>query len=130
MDYRNNIYNMSNNTIIYGHNKNGRLFGSLRYVLNESWYKNTDNHIITFNTKVKNMKWKIFSIYKIPTSNDYLYANFEDLNEFNNFINYIKDRSIYNFDVEVKSTDHILTLSTCSNNATQRLVIHAVLIEE
>ena len=27
-------------------------------------YKNPDNQIITFNTKVKNMKWKIFSIYK------------------------------------------------------------------
>ncbi len=130
MDYRNNIYNLSNNTIIYGHNKNGRLFGSLRYVLNKSWYTNTDNHTITFNTKFKNMKWKIFSIYKIPTSNDYLYANFEDLTEFNSFINYIKDRSIYDFNVEVKSTDHILTLSTCSNNATQRLVIHAVLIDE
>ncbi len=130
MDYRNNIYNLSNNTIIYGHNKNGRLFGSLRYVLNESWYNNKENHIITFNTKMKNMKWQIFSIYKIPKSNDYLYANFKKLNEFEDFLNFIKSRSIYKFDVDVDKNDHILTLSTCSNNGTQRLVIHAVLLDD
>ena len=54
----------------------------LRYTTNESWYKNSDNQIITFNTKVKNMKWRIFSIYKIPVTNDYLYANFGNLDEF------------------------------------------------
>ena len=28
------------------------------------------------------MKWQIFSIYKIGITNDYLYANFGDLDEF------------------------------------------------
>ena len=36
----------------------------------------------------------------------------------------------YNFNVNVLPTDKILTLSTCSNNGTKRLVIHAVLIEK
>lgn len=131
MDYRNNIYNLSNNTIIIGHNlKNGMMFGTLRYATNESWYKNPDNQIITFNTKVKNMKWKIFSIYKIPVTNDYLYANFGDLDEFKNFLDNIKSRSIYDFGVEVKKEDHILTLTTCGTTSATRLVIHAVLVEE
>ncbi len=131
MDYRNNIYNLSNNTIILGHNlKNGMMFGTLRYVTNESWYKNPDNQIITFNTKVKNMKWKIFSIYKIPVTNDYLYANFGDLNEFKIFLDTIKSRSIYDFGVELKKEDHILTLTTCGTTSATRLVIHAVLIDE
>ena len=35
MDYRNNIYNLSNNTIIWGHNsRTGLMFGTLRYVTN------------------------------------------------------------------------------------------------
>lgn len=131
MDYRNNIYNLSNNTIILGHNlKNGMMFGTLRYTTNESWYKNSDNQIITFNTKVKNMKWKIFSIYKIPVTNDYLYANFGDLDEFKKFLDNIKSRSIYDFGVELKKEDHILTLTTCGTTSATRLVIHAVLIEE
>ncbi len=132
MDYRNNIYNMSDNTILYGHNsvKDAMMFGSLRYTTNESWYKNSENQIITFNTKVKNMKWKIFSIYRIPVTNDYLYANFADRNEYQNFLNTLKGRSIYDFGVEVNSDDHILTLSTCGTSVAQRMVIHAVLIKE
>ena len=131
MDYRNNIYNMSNNTIIWGHNlKNGMMFGTLRYVTNESWYKNKDNQIITFNTKIKNMKWQIFSIYKLPVTNDYLYANFGDLNEFQTFLDMIRSRSIYDFGINVSKDDHILTLSTCGPTSATRLVIHAVLIKE
>ena len=134
MDYRNNIYNLSNNTIIWGHNsRTGLMFGTLRYVTNESWYKNPDNQIITFNTKVKNMKWKIFSIYKIPVTNDYLYANFGNLDEFQNFLDMIRGISMYDFGVNVTKEDHILTLSTCgtsTTNSTTRLVIHAVLVNE
>ena len=131
MDYRNNIYNMSNNTIIYGHNiKGGLMFGTLRYALNESWYKNEQNQIITFNTLEKNMKWKIFSIYRIPVTNDYLYANFYDNKEFLEFANKLKARSIYDFNIELKEEDKILTLSTCGSNNSQRMVIHAVLINE
>lgn len=134
MDYRNNIYNLSNNTIIWGHNsRTGLMFGTLRYVTNESWYKNPDNQIITFNTKVKNMKWKIFSIYKIPVTNDYLYANFGNLDEFQTFLDMIRGRSMYDFGVNVTKEDHILTLSTCgtsTTNSTTRLVIHAVLVNE
>ena len=131
MDYRNNIYNLSNNTIIWGHNlRNGMMFGTLRYVTNESWYKNPDNQLITFNTKVKNMKWKIFSIYKIPVTNDYLYANFGDLDEFQSFLDMIRGRSMYDFGVNVSKEDHILTLSTCGPTSATRLVIHAVLVHE
>lgn len=131
MDYRNNIYNLSNNTIIMGHNlKNGMMFGTLRYATNESWYTNPENQIITFNTEVKNMKWKIFSIYKLPVTNDYLYANFGDLNEFQTFLDKMRSRSIYDFGVDVGKDDHILTLSTCGPTSATRLVIHAVLIKE
>ena len=42
----------------------------------------------------------------------------------------IKNRSIYNFGVDVGVNDKILTLSTCSSNRNQRLVIHAVLMNE
>lgn len=130
MDYRNSVNVMSQNTIIYGHNINGGLmFGSLRYTLNESWYKKTTNQIITFNTLNQNMKWQIFSIYKIGVTNDYLYANFNTDEEYMNFVNLIKGRSIYDFNVTVNADDYIITLSTCYGTGKQRLVVHAKLIE-
>ena len=40
----------------------------------------------------------------------------------------IKDRSSYNFNTNVTSTDNILTLSTCYNNS-DKMVVHAKLIK-
>jgi sortase B len=133
MDYRNNSMNLDKNTILYGHNKlySRVMFSSLHDTLNKKWYTNTENQIITFNTLYENMKFKIFSIYRIPKTNDYLKVFFKDDNDFLDFINMITKRSIYDFNVPINKDDKIITLSTCSGNyATNRLVIHAVLIED
>lgn len=130
MDKRNNPKDLDQNTIIYGHNvKSGLMFGTLKYLLNDSWYKVPSNQIITFNTPYKNMKWQIFSIYRREESTDYLKNEFDSKEEFIEFINSIKQRSRYDFGIDIKDTDKILTLSTCYTNTT-RTVVHAVLIEE
>ena len=131
MDYRDDAINLSRNIIIYGHNlANQKMFGTLRYVLNKSWYAKTSNQIITFNTTEQNMNWQIFSIYKVPVTTDYLTTEFSNDNDYLEFIKMIKDRSIYDFNVELDANDKILTLSTCSNGNDQRLVVHAKLIKE
>jgi len=131
MDYRNHVDNLDKNTIIYGHNlANQKMFGTLRYALNSSWYKKSNNQIITFNTINENMKFQIFSIYKVPVTTDYLTTNFASDSEYAKFIDMIKSRSIYDFNEEVTTSDKILTLSTCSNGSDQRLVVHAKLIKE
>lgn len=131
MDYRNSIDDLSKNTIIYGHNlANQKMFGTLRYALNSSWYQKISNQVITFNTLNKNMRWQIFSIYKVPVTTDYLYTDFNTTEEFISFVNKMKERSIYNFNIEINEDDNILTLSTCSDGHDQRLVIHAKLIKE
>ncbi|MDE5631073.1 MAG: class B sortase, partial [Bacilli bacterium] len=130
MDYRNNPVDLDKNTIIYGHNiKTGIMFGTIKTMFNSSWYKKASNQIITFNTPIKNMKWKIFSIYQIKATEDYLKHDFDNNEEYLKFIDMIKKRSIYNFKVDVKETDKIITLSTCYSHTT-RHVIHAVLVEE
>ncbi len=130
MDYRNDPVSLSKNTIIYGHNiKAGIMFGTLKYMLNSSWYKDKQNQIITFNTTDKNMRWQIFSIYRIPETDDYLKTDFESDDEYQKFLDMLKNRSIYNFNVDVNPTSKILTLSTC-NNHVNRTVIHAVLIND
>lgn len=130
MDYRNDSINLDQNTIIYGHNiKQGIMFGTIKKMMNPSWYKKKENQTIIFNTPTKNMKWKIFSLYKIKPTEDYLQNEFENAKEFNKFINKIKKRSIYDFKVDIKDDDKILTLSTCFSSNT-RHVVHAVLVEE
>ena len=129
MDYRNNIEDLSDNTIIFGHNlANQKMFGTLRYVTNPSWYKKSSNQIITFNTTKANMKWQIISIYKIPVTNDYLVANFASSEDKLNFLDMITQRSIYDFNATYDENTKIITLSTCSNGSKDRLVVHAKLI--
>ena len=131
MDYRNDSNNLSKNTIIYGHNlANQKMFGTLRYALNSSWYKKSNNQIITFNTVKQNMRFQIFSIYKVPVTTDYLQVTFPSDSSYLDFIKMITERSIYDFNEEVTANDKILTLSTCSNGHDQRLVVHAKLIIE
>lgn len=129
MDYRNNIEDLSDNTIIFGHNlANQKMFGTLRYVTNPSWYKKSSNQIITFNTTKATMKWQIISIYKIPVTNDYLVANFASSEDKLNFLDMITQRSIYDFNATYDENTKIITLSTCSNGSKDRLVVHAKLI--
>lgn len=130
MDYRNNPKDLDKNTIIYGHNiKTGIMFGTIKYMLNSSWYKKPSNQIITFNTPEKNMKWQIFSIYKTPATEDYLKVKFDTDEEYMKFIKMLQKRSKHNFKVDVTKDSKILTLSTCFSHTT-RHVVHAVLVEE
>ena len=129
LDYRNNIVNLNNNTIIYAHNRKDKsMFGSLKNSLNKKWLNNTSNHIIKISTEKANSLWQIFSIYHIPTTNDYLQIYFSSNSEFLEFINLIKGRSMFNFDTSVLQTDKILSLSTCYNSS-EKLVVHAKLIK-
>ena len=132
MDYRADAENLSTNTIIFGHNVyySGVMFGTLYKVRNKSWYTKEENQIIEFNNIYNNMKWKIFSIYVVPTTNDYLIAEFNTKEKYQNFLNLITGRSIYAFNTPVSTDDKIITLSTCSNNGNSRLVVHAVLISD
>ena len=131
MDYENNIETVDDNIIIYGHNRllNGVMFGTLNKTLYKSWYTNPENQIIRFDTLYGSYQYKIFSIYTIPTTNDYLKTTYTDDNQKIEFLNTIKNRSIYNFDIALDKNSKVLTLSTCQSDTT-RLVVHAVLTNE
>lgn len=129
LDYRNNGTN-NKNTIIYAHGRSNKtMFGTLKNVLNNGWLNNTNNYVIKISTETENSLWQIFSVYRIPTTSDYLQTNFNDETEYQNFLDMIKDRSIHNFNTNVASTDNILTLSTCYNNS-DKMVVHAKLIKK
>lgn len=129
MDYDNNTTKIDDNIIIYGHNRylNGVMFGTLNKTLYKNWYTNKENQIIKFDTLYGSYQYKIFSIYIIPTTSDYLETNFDNSKDKINFLNILKDRSIYDFNITLNENSKIITLSTCQSDTT-RLVLHAVLI--
>ena len=129
-DYRNNMVDFDKNTVIYGHSRsNQTVFGSLKKVLNKSWYSNKDNHIIKLSTPTENSLWQIVSIYTIKPESYYITTKFSNT-QFQTFIKTIKERSQINFSGTINENDKILTLSTCEDTAgTRRLVIHAKLIK-
>ncbi len=132
MDYRNNTDFSHDNTLIYGHtNYNANvMFGSLKQTLKELWYTNTDNHIITVDSLYENLEYQIFSIYSIRATNDYLNIQYTNILEKLEFFHKLEERSIYDFNVELDHDDQIITLSTCDDGGVNRLVIHAVLLNE
>lgn len=127
LDYRNSL--SDRNMIIYAHGRlDNIMFGTLKNVLTSGWLKNTDNYVIKLSTEKENTLWQVFSVYRIPTTSDYLQINFNDNKEFKNFAEMLKNRSDYNFNTNINENDRIITLSTCFNK-TDKLVMHAKLIK-
>ena len=130
-DYKNNFNNEDKNIVIYGHNTIDKsMFGSLKYTLEKSWQENENNHTIIFVTEEGLKKYKVFSTYKVDNEEYYITTDFTSDNEFKKFLDIVKSRSKYNYNVELNETDHILTLSTCSNQGKKRVVLHAVEIKD
>ena len=128
LDYRNNINDLDNNTILYAHGAvNNVMFGSLKKVVKKEWYTNSKNYIINFSTEKNNMLFQVFSTYTIEPESYYITNNFDNDEEYEKFINVIKARSVYNYNVDVNTNDKILTLSSCYNSS-KRVVLHAKLI--
>lgn len=131
LDYRNTINYSDKNLILYGHSRQDTtMFGSLKNILKNGWLDYSENHVIRLSTETENSLWQVFSVYHIPTTSDYLEINFPTDQAFLNFANKLIDRSAHNFYTSINKDDRILTLSTCYNNDTERVVLHAKLIKK
>ena len=127
-DYRSDFTNFRKNTIIYGHNMNNKtMFGSVPNMLYDGYLSNSSNYYIKVSTPTTNTVWKVFSVYTIEPEVYYLRTSFNAL-PFEEFINTLKGRSIYDFGIDVSADDKILTLSTCDNTGTKRVAVHAKMI--
>ena len=131
MDYRNDAINFNQNTIIYAHSRyNGTMFGSLKNILNSSWYTNKENHIIRLSTPTENTMWQVFSVYTVPKESYYITPSFNTEEEYSEFLDTVKSRSEVDFSGTVNTSDKVLTLSTCKDNYGNRIVMHAKLIKK
>lgn len=129
VDYSNKLDGTDRNIIIYGHNTlDGTMFGTLKETLKEDWYNNEDNYIIPVVYDGKEEEYRVFSTYEIKVEDYYIKKNFENDTVYEEFLNSLKNRSVYDFGVTLNKNDKILTLSTCADGGKRRVVLHAVKI--
>lgn len=137
LDWRDTFdaYDQSDNLIVYGHDmKDGSMFGTLRNYKKDDFVTFYKNHpIIEFNSNYEEGKYKIFGCFIADADysrNDvFEYYNYIDLlteNEFYDYVNNVKRRTLVLNDVDVKFGDKLLTLSTCSQEfSNSRFVVVA-----
>ncbi|MGM9834708.1 MAG: class B sortase [Bacilli bacterium] len=129
LDYRNNKNEIDKNNIIYAHGRLDKtMFGSLKNILSSGWLNDSNNYIVKISTETENTLWQVFSVYRIPTTNDYIQINFNSNEEFLEWSNILINRSAYNFNTSINENDNILTLSTCYDK-NDKVVLHAKLIK-
>ena len=130
-DYRNRFDETDKNIVIYGHNtKDGSMFNTLKRVLGSDWYNNPNNYKVTLVTERDTYYYEVFSTYSILAEDYYINTIFPSSEEFKDFINTIKSRSVHDYGVVVDETDSVLTLSSCIGDNSKRVVLHAKLINE
>lgn len=132
MDFRNDITSNDLNTIVYGHRtKDGSMFEGLTNYQDEKFFES--HRTFTFDTLYESYEAEVFAVYITLTDFDYIQTNFETTEQYEALLTEIEGKSIYNTDIELESTDRILTLSTCDyalddNNG--RLVVQAKLVKK
>lgn len=106
---------LSNVTTIYGHsmddNPDSLKFSKLkRYVEKEFAEQHPE---IQFTLPEDQTTWKVFSASYVNTDLPFYYPNLSGP-ELDGLIQGLKDYSLYDYDIEVKNTDKVMILSTCT----------------
>ena len=116
------------NIAIFG-NENifGSMFSSLKDTLTSKWQSNS-NHQIILVTEDEISNYEVFSTYKMPKEDYYIKNTFPNNDEYQEFLNLLKERSNHDYGVEVTTEDQILTLATI--NKKEQYVLHAKKIIE
>lgn len=105
----------SKNILLHGHNmNNGSMFAA---ILN---YSDIDFYRETPTIQFDNSDWEVFAINKLNVDSsqgtifDYLQCGFATDENFLNYINEVRERSLIDTSVKINEDDQIMLMSTCS----------------
>jgi len=116
LDYRNNNFE-DTNTILYGHNmKNGTMFAELEKIYNNEL--GSDVKIKIF-TQTEERIYKVFSTYVVKPENFDMNTNIDEMQK----------KSKIDFNILATKYNKVLTLFTCTDSMSGRIIVHAVLEE-
>lgn len=117
IDYRTNKDFSSDNTILYGHNlRNNTMFGSLKKYKKVSYFE--AHKYVWLITPKATYQYEIYAAYEFDSAKERHIINFNSEDSFQDYLDRIKARSILSSNLEVSTKDHLLTLSTCTEDPT------------
>ncbi len=137
LDWRNKftLDEQSDNLVIYGHDmKDGSMFGTLRKYKKDDYVTFYKEHpIIKLSSNYEEADYKIFGVFiadaEIGRGDIFEYYNYIDFNsedEFYEYVNGVKRRTLILNDVDVEYGDKLIALSTCGQEFTNsRFVVVA-----
>lgn len=117
--------------ILYGHNmRDGSMFASIKSYVDEKFFK--EHPVIWFITPKYTLLYSVFSAYEAdPYDNKVTFSTqgdeFKTNKEWDKIVKKMKEKSAVKCDIEPNGLDFVLSLSTCTNQRTTRIVPHAVL---
>lgn len=118
LDYRNNKNFIDYNSIIYGHHMQKKtMFGELDKFKNKKYFDKRKYANLFFNNK--NHGLEFFAFIETDGYNGRLYVPaIQGMEAQSNYLSYILDNAIHTRDIDLKETDKIVLLSTCSSDLT------------
>lgn len=127
MDYRNYSSFNDKNTFLYGHNmKNDTMFGLILNYVEEDYYK--ENPYFWIYTPEAKYKYEIFTSFEETSTGPAYQLNFDNDEEFGEYLNKVSRRKYYETSVNASPSDHVLVLSTCAGE--DRFLIFGKRVQE
>jgi len=117
-------------TILYGHNmRDDTMFGRLEEYGSEEFFAENGGTILIY-TPDATYTYEIFSVERAANSDERVYTvGFIKDDVYSNFVQGMKNRSLYDTGVDVSVDDRVLTLSTCVYEFDgARMAVHAKLV--
>lgn len=115
LDFRNNINN-DKKLLIYGHNSKNV---SMPFKILEKYYQKEyyqEHQYIEIITPDKTRKYQIFSVYIETKDFDYMQTDYDNESTWFNHLTKLKNKSLYNTNIDITKNDNILILQTCSTH--------------
>jgi len=111
-------------TIIYGHNmRDGSMFGELSSYSDPSFWQAHPYIYMATDTAV--YRYEVFAAYKAGVNSKTYYLAFPKTEDREDFLDYIREKSVLQTGITPQTTDRILTLSTCTGvGYATRWVVH------
>lgn len=138
MSYLNRAEPLDYNTLIFGHHMNDRtIFGALDHYKTLAGYRQSP--VISYNTLYHDYQWKVFAVFisnSVPEDDNgyvfpYYFTALSSDQQKAEYLEELKQRSLYNTGVDVQVSDRLLTLSTCSHEFDDaRLVVVARMVRQ
>lgn len=109
------IMGISNNIVIYGHHmKNGSMFADLCNYTDEDFWR--EHPLIHFDTLSSFGEYEIVAVFRFNTNKEtFKYNECVTMNEeeFNEFMENVHARQLYDTGIDAEYGDQLITLSTC-----------------